>query len=214
MSGLFSSDTAGMAGATLAALVTIGVWSYLAGERRIFRWAQHLLAGLATGYLLVISVREVLVPRLVEPLAADPAANLVLWPAVLLVIVLAIGRWLPDRLVAIPVALLVAATAAFALGGAIVGTLLPQLAASLLPGSLAPSGLINGAIGLVITALVIVTFLHGTRGNRISALAAGSGRWLLVGGLGGWLGYLAVSRLALLVERLRFVLVDWLGLGR
>ena len=33
-------------------------------------------------------------------------------------------------------------------------------------------------------------------------------------GLGGWLGFLLVSRLALLVDRLRFVLVDWLGIGR
>lgn len=224
MSGLFSSDAAGLAGSTLAALVTIAVWSYLAGERRIFGWAQHLLAGMATGYLVVISVREVLVPQLVQPLAADPAGNLVLWPAMVLVVVLALGRWLPERLVAIPVALLLAATAAFALGGAVVGTLLPQLAASLLPGPVAPSavapdgvapdGLLNAGIGLVITALVLVTFLHGMRGNRITTLAAGSGRWLLVGGLGGWLGYLAVSRLALLVERLRFILVDWLGIGR
>ena len=31
----------------VAALLTIGVWAYLVGERRFFRLAQHLLAGLA-----------------------------------------------------------------------------------------------------------------------------------------------------------------------
>jgi hypothetical protein len=36
----------------------------------------------------------------------------------------------------------------------------------------------------------------------------------MIGGLGGWLGFLLVSRLALLVDRLRFILVDWLGIGR
>jgi hypothetical protein len=214
VSGFFGSDLAGVAGTTLAALVTIAVWSYLAGERRVFGWAQHLLAGLSTGYLVIISVREVLVPSLVRPLIDAPAADPVLWPALLLVMALVLARWLPRQVVAIPVALLIAGTAAFALGGAVVGTLLPQLAASLLPGGATSSGLLNATIGLVITALVLIAFLHGTRSGRLGSAAAGSGRWLLVGGLGGWIGFLLVSRLALLVERLRFILVDWLGLGR
>lgn len=214
MSGFFGNDLAGFGGTTMAALLTIAVWSYLAGERRLFAWAQHLLAGLATGYLVLISVREVLVPRLVEPLLDDSRGNLVLWPALLLVLALALARWLPRPVVAVPVALLIAGTAAFALGGAVVGTLLPQLAASLLPAGATSGGLLNALVGLVITALVVVAFLHGTRGGRIGSAAAGTGRWLLIGGLGGWLGFLFVSRLALLVERLRFILVDWLGLGR
>jgi hypothetical protein len=214
MSGFFGDDVAGIAGTTLAALVTIAVWSYLAGERRLFAWAQHLLAGLATGYLVLISVREVLVPRLVQPLLEDPSGNLVLWPAALLVLALVLARWLPRGVVAVPVALLIAGTAAFALGGAVVGTLLPQLAASLLPTGATAGGLLDGLVGLVITGLVLVAFLYGTRRGRIGSAAAGTGRWLLVGGLGGWLGFLFVSRLALLVERLRFILVDWLGLGR
>ncbi len=214
MSGFFASDAAGVAGTTLAALLTIVVWSYLAGERRLFTWAQHLLAGLATGYLVVISVREVLVPRLFQPLLDDPRGHLVLWPAFVLVAVLVLARWLPRPVVAVPVALLIAGTAAFALGGAVVGTLLPQLAASLLPAGATAGGWLNAGIGLLISALVIVAFLHGTRSGRLAIVAGGTGRWLLVGGLGGWLGFLLVSRLALLVDRLRFILVDWLGLGR
>lgn len=214
MSGFFASDAAGIAGTTLAALVTIGVWSYLAGERRVFAWAQHLLAGLATGYLVVISVRDVLMPRLVEPLITEPVAHLALWPAVPLVGVLIAARWLPRPVVAVPVSLLIAATAAFALGGAVVGTLLPQLAASLVPASAPLAGVLDALVALLITALVVFAFLHGTRSSRIGGAAAATGRWLVIGGLGGWLGFLFVSRLALLVERLRFVLVDWLGLGR
>ncbi len=214
MSGYFANDLAGTVGTTLAALLTLAVWSYLAGERRLFAWAQHLLAGLATGYLVVMSVREVLVPRLFTPLLSDPRGHLVLWPALVLVVALGLARWLPRGVVAVPVALLLAGTAAFALGGAVVGTLLPQMAASLLPAAAGPTGLLNALIGLLISVLVILAFLHGTRGGRLTVSAAGTGRWLLLGGLGGWLGFLLVSRLALLVERLRFILVDWLGLGR
>lgn len=213
MSGLLGDGIVGVVGTTIAAVVTLAVWSYLAGERRLFSWAQHLLAGLATGYLLVISVREVLMPRLVVPLVTDPAA-FGLWPALIGVIVLVLARWLPRPVVALPVALLVAGTATFALGGAVVGTLLPQLAAGLLPATASVPALVNAAIGLVVAALVLLVFLHGAPRGRLVAGAAGVGRWLLVGGLGGWIGYLLVSRLALVVDRLRFLLIDWLGIGR
>jgi hypothetical protein len=48
----------------------------------------------------------------------------------------------------------------------------------------------------------------------VARAAVISGRWLLIGGLGAWLGFLVVSRLTLLVDRMAFLLVDWLGLGR
>jgi hypothetical protein len=84
--------------------------------------------------------------------------------------------------------------------------------AMLLPGP--ASTLLNGLVGLVITALVLVAFLHGVPRGRLMAGAAGTGRWLLLGGIGGWLGFLLVSRLALLVDRLQFLLGDWLGIAR
>ena len=214
MTGLFDEGLAGVVATWVAALLTIGVWAYLVGERRFFRLAQHLLAGLASGYLTVLALREVLIPRLIEPLSADPGGQLLLWPALALVVAMAGARWLPRPVVAVPVAILVGGVAAFALGGAVVGTLLPQMAgALLLPG---PAGiLLNGLIGLVITALVLWGFLHGIpRGRLITGAAAGTGRWLLLGGIGGWLGFLLVSRLALLVDRLQFLMGDWLGIAR
>jgi hypothetical protein len=213
MSGFFDEGLAGVAATWVAALVTIGVWAYLVGERRFFGLAQHLLAGLATGYLTVLAVREVLIPRLFEPLVADPAGEVLLWPALLLVLAMAGARLLPRPFVAVPAAILVAGIAAFALGGAVTGTLLPQMAGTLLAPGPAVS-LVNGLIGLAITALVLLAFLHGVPRGRLLAGAAGTGRWLLLGGIGGWLGFLLVSRLALLVDRLQFLLGDWLGIVR
>ena len=213
MTGFFDEGLAGVVATWVAALVTIGVWAYLVGERRFFQLAQHLLAGLATGYLTVLAVREVLAPRLVEPLVTDPGGNLLLWPALLLVLAMAGARWLARPVVAVPAAILVAGVAAFALGGAVVGTLLPQMAGSLLPPG-PVSSIVNGLIGLTITALVLLAFLHGVPRSRLMAGAAGTGRWLLLGGIGGWLGFLVVSRLTLLVDRLQFLLGDWLGIAR
>lgn len=213
MNGFFAEGLAGTVATWSAALVTIGVWSYLAGERRIFRLAQHLLAGMATGYLVLLAVREVLMPRLVEPIGSG-----VLEPALLaaapLVVVMLLAAWLPRQLVAIPVAVLVGATAAFALGGAIAGTVMPQLGAAVVAPHLDAGQLIGSVVGLAISVLVLLAFLHGAPRARILVGAAGAGRWLLLGGIGGWLGFLLVSRLSLLVDRLGFLLNGWLGIGR
>jgi hypothetical protein len=213
VNGFLGTDAAGTVATWVAALVTIGVWSYFVGGRRVFQLAQYLLAGLLTGYLALISIREVLVPQLVVPLARDPVGEPLLWLAALLCLGLVAGRWLPPAVPAIPIALLVAATAAFALGGAVVGTLLPQLGATIVvPGS-SPGDLVSAGVGAAVTVLVLFGFLHGTRRGRISGAVASTGRWLMVAGLGGWIGFLLVSRLAVLLERIGFLLGDWLGIG-
>jgi hypothetical protein len=214
VSGFFTEGLAGTLATWVAALVTIGVWAYLLGERRFFRLSQHLLAGLLTGYLVLLAVLEVLVPRLLQPLVTDSSANLLLWPALALAAAMAGARWLPRPVVAIPVAILVAGTAAFALGGAVAGTLLPQMAGAILAPGRAPGAVLNGIISLLITMLVLLAFLHGAPRRRVLVGAAGVGRWLLLGGIGGWFGFLLVSRLTLLVDRIGFLLGDWLGIVR
>jgi hypothetical protein len=214
MNGFAGSDLAGTAATWVAAAATIAVWSYLVGARAIFRSMQYLLAGLATGYVALLAIDEVLVPRLVTPLVTEPAANLLLVPAAALVAVMIGAAWLPPRVTAPVIAVLVAGIAAFALGGAVLGTLLPQVAASVLPRVPDEATMLDAILALGITVLVLLAFLHGSTPGRISGRAAVIGRWLLVGGIGGWLGFLMVSRLALLVDRLGFLLGDWLGVLR
>jgi hypothetical protein len=213
MNGFAGADAAGTAATWVAAAATLAVWSYAVGGGRVFRLAQYLLAGLATGYLTVIAVREVLVPMLLDPLARNPAGQPLLWLGLLLAAGLVAGRWLPPLVPAVPIALLVAATAAFALGGAVVGTLLPQLGATIVDPDAGPGDILNAVLAAAITLLVLFSFLHGTRRGRISAAAIGAGRWLMLAGLGGWLGFLLVSRLTVLLERIAFLLGDWLGIG-
>jgi hypothetical protein len=214
VNGFFASDSAGTAATWIAALVTLAVWSYLLGERRLLRAAQLLLAGLATGYLALIAIREVLVPQLLSPLVTSASAHLELLIDIVLVAILVGSRWLPRRIVAVPASVVVGGTAGFALGGAVTGTLLPQLAAGIVTSGSGPGGALSGVIGLAITVPVLLAFLHGTPRGALVSGAARAGRWFVVGGLGAWLGFLLLSRLALLVDRVGFLLGDWLGLVR
>jgi hypothetical protein len=96
----------------------------------------------------------------------------------------------------------------------VTGTLLPQLAAGIVNSGAGPGGAISGIIGLAITVPVLLAFLHGTPRGAVVSGAARAGRWFIVGGLGAWLGFLLLSRLSLLVDRIGFLLGDWLGLLR
>jgi hypothetical protein len=214
VSGFFGEDSAGLVATWVAALVTIVVLGGMLGERRLFGWTQHLLAGLVTGFLALLALTEVIGPRLVEPLALDAGGRLELWLGLALVGTAAGAPWLPRTVASVPLAIVIGALAAFALGGAVIGTLLPQLAAVVLvPGEGAAATVARGAMAVVST-LVLFGFIHGTPRGRIGTSAATLGRWLLLVGIGGWLGYLLFSRLLLLLDRIGFLLGDWLGIGR
>lgn len=214
MNGFFATDLGGTLATWVAALATLAVWSYLVGARRIFELVQYLLAGLATGYLVLLAIRDVLVPRLVSPLLTSPRDHLLLVPALALVGLLVGATWLPRRATAPATAILVGGIAAFALGGAVIGTILPQMAAALPINEASSPSIAGQFLSLAITALVLLAFLHGAPRGAVTMRAATLGRWLLIGGIGGWLGFLVVSRLSLLVDRIAFLLGDWLTVLR
>jgi hypothetical protein len=214
VNGFAASDLGGTLATWVAALATVGVWSYVAGARRIFVLLQYLLAGLATGYLVLLAIHDVLVPRLAAPLLESPGDHLLLLPALALVGVLVGASWLPRRAIAPATAILVGGIAAFALGGAVIGTILPQMAAALPAAPATGPNIVSEFLALAITALVLVGFLHGVPRGALTTRAATIGRWLLIGGIGGWLGFLVVSRLSLLVDRVGFLLGDWLTVLR
>lgn len=211
MTDLLGADAAATAATWVAALATLVVLGSLLGERRAFGWAQHLFAGLATGFGALLVIDEVIGPRLVDPLVARPD-RAELWLGLGLVAVTAIAPWAPRLVAAVPVSIAIGALAAFALGGAVLGTLLPQLAATIVrPGTegLELAVVIGSAI---VTALVLLGFQRGVPRGRAVVAATASGRWLLVAGIGGWLGYLLLGRLVMLLDRIGFLIGDWLGL--
>ncbi len=157
-------------GSVVAALLTIMILSYLVGDNPLFRLAAHLLIGVAGGYAGAMAWHAVLKPALVDPLlraglpgilrpefwgSAEARLLLSSW---LLLALLALkltdsgARW-----GALPMVLLVSVSAAVVVGGAIRGTLLPQLANA--AQSLAPSSqTARGESGLeqVVNALILL----------------------------------------------------------
>lgn len=117
-------------GMFIACLLTIAVLSYLIGDNALFRLVSHIFIGLITGYITVLVVYGVIWQQLILPLwdARTGSLNIAVPFGLAMGAILLIGRsaaW--SRPV---VAYLVGVGVATAIGGALLGTIVPQVAAS------------------------------------------------------------------------------------
>jgi hypothetical protein len=111
-------------------LLTLMVLSYLIGDNPAFRVAIYLFIGVSAGYAAAIAWNQVLMPRLFLPLLQGG------WTNLLLLIPLFLGLLMfmklsprTARLGSPSLALIVGVGAAVVVGGALLGTLFPQIEA-------------------------------------------------------------------------------------
>lgn len=124
---------ADQAGALLGFVFTLLVFSYLLGDNPLFRLTVHLFIGVAAGFAAVSAINSVLLPHLVVPILSGSASE-----RLLALIPLVLGGLLLTKVSPrlsswgnLPMAYLVGVGAAAAIGGAINGTLIPQVLASI-----------------------------------------------------------------------------------
>jgi hypothetical protein len=162
------------------------------------------------GYVGTVVLTTILVPR-IQLVVGAPLANLPTLVPLLLGVLILVRLARPAAGGAVlPFFVITVIAAALALAGTVVGTLVPQTAATMLglnPGR--PFELLNNVIIIVGVLLTLHYFNFGVRadGTRSAAgtLAAGAGRWLIVITLGAVLGTLAISFISALIERVDFV---------
>jgi hypothetical protein len=114
-------------------ILTLMVFSYLIGDNPLFRLAVHLFIGVASGYAAVVVWQYVLAPRVVVPLQSADSARLVL-AVIPLILGISLFAKLSPRISWVgnfAMAILVGVGAATALGGAVLGTLIPQASAAI-----------------------------------------------------------------------------------
>lgn len=109
-------------------VLSLLIFSYLIGDNPLFRFAASLFIGVTAGYAAVILLYQVIIPRLIYPFFTGTIIerSFTLIPLILSILLF----FKPSRnmsvLGSIPLALLVAAGGAFAISGAVLGTILPQ----------------------------------------------------------------------------------------
>lgn len=214
---LWSSAGLATAGVWLSAALTLMVFTYLAGDNPLYRAVEHLLVGAGAAYGLVLAIREVLMPRLLGPLTAGGPGLAFLLPLLLGVLLLTRPRVGGRSWASVGLAYLVGASAGVGLGGALAGTLAPQLLSAAADAS---GGGPSGVLAAAVTVLVLLHFHFGQRPSlgrwplpaRAWALVRLAGRLALLAALGGVFALTALSRFALLLARLDFLVSQWLQL--
>ncbi len=203
----------------LAFVLTLLVLSYIIGDNPFYRVAIHLFLGVAAAYITILTLQGVLWPRLdalyKTALDGDFFTAVILaipWMLAFLILLRASASMAPIGNVAI--AFMVGVGAALAVGGAIMGTIIPQVYASWSEATPTPSSnlaqtLIFWAPSVLGTVFVLLYFLYAGRntpagrGERPRLLTpvtwAGQG-FLTVALAALYVGTLAAS-FALLVER-------------
>jgi len=174
------------AGIVVAALLTLAALSYALGSNPIFRLAEHLFVGLAAGYGGAMAWNHVLWPRL-QLLLSNPAQY---WYYALFfalgLFLLARGTPSLSALANLPLGVLFGVGAALALGGALTGSLIPQMRAAVV--SLVPADHAEGLLGWAY-ALDALLLLLGTIAVLSAFHFASQGR----GPLGAlWFGLLGI----------------------
>ena len=119
-------------GTLLGLFLTISIFSYILGDNVLFRFAIHIYIGAAAGFMAIVVLRSVIIPQLLDPILSGSQSErlLALFPLVLsgLLLLKATKRF--SFLGSPIIAFLVGVGAAAAIGGAAIGTLFPQVSAS------------------------------------------------------------------------------------
>lgn len=227
-------EVSNIAGVALGLVLTLMIYSYLLGDNPLFRLATHLMVGIGTAYAAVVVVELVIGPQLVQPLLQLAGGDVsgVMSQAQVVVILLALLLLLKlwpstAALGNISMAFVMGVGAAVAVGGAALGTLLPQIGAtalSLIPSSASSilpsnSGALNVLAALVLIVGTITSLLYFHFGGRPVGedrverprwihISAQIGQGFLMIAFGSLYAGTVIASLAILAERVGFY-VQW-----
>ena len=209
-------------GLALGFLFTILIFSYLIGDNPFFRLAIHIFIGVSAAYVSLITINNVLIPRLFLPMVNGPQGErllsfILIIPSLFLFFKVTplrkAGNW--------AVAILVGIGAAAGIGGAITGTLFPQILGTI--NSVDPSAYsittsrwdqaINGFIIVIGTITTLIYFhfstqdIPGQSTERMPWIETVSkiGKVFLAITFGALYAGVYLSALAALVDRLSFL---------
>ncbi len=208
----------------IAAICTLGLYSVLYKENKVYRLFEHLFLGLATGYMVALTWTDVLLPKWYKPLVDQGQwwYILALVPGLMYYFIFSRKHSWISRLI-IGFFLGVASGQAFK---AFVNDMWPQISTSFKPvvphPAIAPGAdhpavkalsipdAINNVLFMFILLCVMSYFFFSfEQKHPVLKNSAKLGRWMLMFTFGAIFGSTIMARLALLIDRMDFLLNDF-----
>lgn len=147
-------------GALLGFALTVMVFSYVVGDNPFFRFAVYLFIGVTAGMATIMAINSVLLPHLVVPLVSGSMQD-----RLFAVVPLFLGGLLLTKVSprlsnwgSLSMAYLIGVGVAAAIGGAVTGTIFPQILAAINLFDLQATQNIEPGVGInLLNAIVMVT---------------------------------------------------------
>lgn len=215
-------------GAFLGFFFTIAVFSYILGDNFLFRIAISIFIGVAAGYAAIVAIFNVIWPQLIFPILFGSQSERILAIVPFILGVLLLFKLAPrySSLGNPVMAYLVGVGAAVIISGAVMGTIFPQVSASIntlnwrsyqAQGNTPVWSLIQGVIILIstITTMIYFQFVTGFRDfhlDKQSAIFSGIisiGKIFVAVTLGAIFAGVLITSMTALVERMQY-LVDFI----
>lgn len=186
-----------------AAIMTIGVYSFLYEENPYYRFVEHAFIGLGAGYALTMGYTNVM-NKAITPLAKGQ----VLYLLPILLGLMLFGRFFKGLAWTsrIPLAYLVGMGSAIALRGSVQAEFVQQIAAAM-----SPIKSLNDVLVFLGTIGVLVFFLFTFKTTHPAANSIGLfGRWTMMACFGAIFASGIMLRISLFIGRLQFLFGDWI----
>jgi hypothetical protein len=175
---MLSADLIDIITGSLSFLFTLLILSYVVGDNPAFRAAVHAFVGVSTGYIAIAVFRLVILDKMVLPFISGGMGERIFLAFPLVLSLLLLGKMFAGtEWVGRPVvAFLVGVGAAAAIGGAVLGTIFPQILATAGMFDIRSSetvfglgtNLVTGLVALVGTIATLVYFQFTIRGKNAS----------------------------------------------
>jgi len=114
-------------------LCTIFIFTFILGDNPVFRITSYLFVGITAGFIAVVLLYQVIIPKLIIPVLFNPSRNGFFTYIPLLLSILLLGKLFPrySKLGNISMGFLVGTGAAVMVGGAVNGTIINQSLATI-----------------------------------------------------------------------------------
>jgi len=208
-------------GIWLSAFLTLCIFSFLYKDNPFYKFAEHLFVGVSVGYGVVLSIRQGIIPFAYEPLrkgftGQDTYQLFTIIP--IIIGLLFFTRLIPKYswMIRYPIAILIGIGSGVTVPRAMEASIFEQI-----NGTLRPFGQFNSLNGWEIFSAILMFvgvvctltyfFFSVEHKGTIGGISKIGIIFLMIG-FGSAFGNTVMGRVSLLIERIDFLLSDWLHL--